>query len=140
MMVDREIFSRRLAALHGYLDKLRAFRATTENEFRCSPALHDLAERYLHLAVECALDLANHFIAEAELSTPDSNQDSFTQLERAGEIDATLAGRLRAWAGFRNILVHEYLQIDHGIAWVSIQRELGDLEARGDWAASKLDP
>jgi uncharacterized protein YutE (UPF0331/DUF86 family) len=47
------------------LEKLRAFRATTEREFRDSPAVHDLAERYLHLAMECVLDLGNHFIADA---------------------------------------------------------------------------
>lgn len=64
-MVDREIFSRRLAALRSYLEKLGAFKRTTEEEFLRSPALHDLAERYLHLAVECALDLGNYASAMA---------------------------------------------------------------------------
>jgi hypothetical protein len=41
-MVDREIFSRRLEALHGYLDKLRAFRDVDEAEFVREPALHHL--------------------------------------------------------------------------------------------------
>jgi len=50
-MVDREIFSRRLVALRAYLDKPRAFRDTAEDEFGRTPALHDLAERYLPLAV-----------------------------------------------------------------------------------------
>jgi uncharacterized protein YutE (UPF0331/DUF86 family) len=120
------------------LAKLRAFRDTTEEEFLRSPALHDLAERYLHLAVECALDLANHFIAEAALPTPETNQDSFSCLENAGEIEASLAARLRSWAGFRNVLVHEYLQIDHGIAWTAIHEELEVLEAFARWAVSKL--
>jgi uncharacterized protein YutE (UPF0331/DUF86 family) len=137
-MVDREIFSRRLVALQGYLAKLRAFRDTTEDEFVRTAALHDLAERYLHLAVECALDLANHYIAESDLPTPETNQDSFSCLENAGEIDAALAARLRSWAGFRNVLVHEYIDIDHGIAWTAIQEELGDLDAFVRWAAGKL--
>ena len=138
-MVDREIFSRRLAGLHGYLEKLRAFQHTSEQEFRSSPALHDLAERYLHLAVECVLDLGNHTIAEKRLPTPDTNQDTFTRLEEAGEIPGELAARLRAWAGFRNILVHQYLDIDHGIAWRAIQKDLGDLEAFARWATTRLD-
>jgi uncharacterized protein YutE (UPF0331/DUF86 family) len=138
-MVDREIFSRRLAGLRGYLEKLRAFQPTSEGEFRGSPAIHDLAERYLHLAMECVLDLGNHFIAENGLSTPDSNQDTFTRLEQAGAIPSALAARLRSWAGFRNILVHQYLDIDHGIAWHAIQKELGDLEAFARWATAQLD-
>jgi uncharacterized protein YutE (UPF0331/DUF86 family) len=137
-MVDREIFSRRLVALRGYLDKLRAFRGTAEDEFGRTPALHDLAERYLHLAVECTLDLANHFIADQTLRTPETNQDTFSRLEDAGELSSELAARLRSWAGFRNILVHEYLEIDHGIAWHAIQDELADLDEFARWAAGKL--
>jgi uncharacterized protein YutE (UPF0331/DUF86 family) len=88
---DREIFSRRLDALAGYLTKRRAFRDVTGDEFVQQAALHDLAERYLHLAVEACLDLANHWIAEKSLPTPDGDRDTFTTLERAGEIDADLA-------------------------------------------------
>jgi uncharacterized protein YutE (UPF0331/DUF86 family) len=138
-MVDREIFSRRLAALRGYLEKLRAFQPTSEQEFLASPALHDLAERYLHLAMECVLDLGNHFIAEEGLPTPETNQDTFTRLEQAGSIPSDLAARLRSWAGFRNILVRQYLDIDHGIAWHAIQKDLGDLEAFARWAIAQLD-
>jgi uncharacterized protein YutE (UPF0331/DUF86 family) len=138
-MVDREIFSRRLVALRGYLEKIRAFQQTSEQEFRGSPAIHDLAERYLHLAMECVLDLGNHFLADKGLPTPDSNQDTFTRLEQAGAIPTELGARLRSWAGFRNILVHQYLDIDHGIAWHAIQKELGDLETFADWASMQLE-
>ena len=69
-MVDREIFSRRLEALVGYLEKLRAFLDAEEAEFVREAALHDLAERYLHLAVEASLDLGNHWIADRGLPRP----------------------------------------------------------------------
>jgi uncharacterized protein YutE (UPF0331/DUF86 family) len=137
-MVDPEIFSRRLESLHGYLQKLRAFRSAQEAEFVREPALHDLAERYLHLAVEACLDVANHWIAEKALPTPDSNRDTFSVLENAGELAPALAERLRGWAGFRNVLVHEYLAIDHGIAYRAIRDELADLESFAAWAATKL--
>ncbi len=139
-MVDQTIFSRRLEALHGYLQKLRAFLETDETEFVREPALHDLAERYLHLAVEACLDLGNHWISDQALPTPDANRDTFTVLEKAGEIPPDLADKLRGWAGFRNVLVHEYLQIDHGLAYRAIQDELEDLEALAAWAADKLGP
>jgi uncharacterized protein YutE (UPF0331/DUF86 family) len=137
-MVDREIFSRRLEALHGYLRRLKAFREAELEEFLREAALHHLAERYLHLAVEAALDLANHWIADQALPTPDTIRDSFTGLEEAGELAPALADRLRGWAGFRNLLVHEYLEIDHGIAYRAIRDELGELEALSRWAAAKL--
>jgi uncharacterized protein YutE (UPF0331/DUF86 family) len=137
-MVDREIFSRRLEALRGYLRKLHAFAEAGEAEFVGEPALHDLAERYLHLAVEACLDLGNHWISDRSLPTPDTNRDTFTVLEKAGELAPDLAERLRGWAGFRNVLVHEYLQIDHAIAYRAIREELGDLERLASWAADRL--
>jgi uncharacterized protein YutE (UPF0331/DUF86 family) len=139
-MVDREIFSRRLVALRGYLGKLKAFLDAPEEEFVREPALHDLAERYLHLAVEACLDLANHWIGDRGLPVPDANRDTFTILEKAGELPAELAERLRGWAGFRNVLVHEYLEIDHSISYRAIRDELGDLESFASWAAEKLPP
>ena len=139
-MVDREIFSRRLEALRGYLRKLKAFLEADEEEFVREPALHDLAERYLHMAVDACLDLANHWIADKALPTPDANRDTFTILERAGELSAEMADKLRGWAGFRNILVHEYLEIDHCIAYRTIRHELVDLESFASWAAEKLPP
>jgi uncharacterized protein YutE (UPF0331/DUF86 family) len=137
-MVDREIFSRRLEALHGHLERLRAFREVPEADFVPEPSQHHLAERYLHLAVEACLDLANHWIADQALPTPDANRDSFTTLETAGELPADLASRLRGWAGFRDILVHEYLAIDHAIAYRTIRDELEDLRRLASWAATRL--
>ena len=137
-MVDTEIFSRRLDALDSYLDRLRSLGEAEEPEYLAEPGIHDLAARYLHLAAEAAIDLANHWIADRGLRTPDSNRDSFTVLEEAGEIDAALAERLRGWAGFRNVLVHDYVNIDHRIAYAAIRDELDELAEFRGWALGKI--
>ena len=139
-MVDVEIFSRRLDALDVYLDRLRRLGEASEAEYLAEPGIHDLAARYLHLAVEAAIDLANHWIADRGLRTPDSNRDSFTVLEETGEIPVVLAERMRGWAGFRNVLVHEYVGIDHRIAYAAIRDELGDLAEFRTWALGKVRP
>ena len=105
-----------------------------------SPGFTISPPRYLHLAVEAAIDLANHWIADQGLRTPDSNWDSFTVLEEAGEIEATLAERMRGWAEFRNVLVHDYIGIDHRIAYAAIPDELDDLAELRIWALGKIDP
>ena len=139
-MVDVEIFSRRLDALAGYLERLQRLGEASEREYLAEPGIYDLAARYLHLAVEAAIDLANHWIADRALRTPDSNRDSFTVLEEAGEIETALDERMRGWAGFRNVLVHEYIGIDHRIAHAAIRNELGDLADFRDWALGKVRP
>ena len=137
-MVDQEIFSRRLDALDVYLERAKRLGKVSTAEFTSTPGIHDLAERYLHLATEAALDLANHWIADQALRTPESNRDTFSVLEESGELDANLAERLRGWAGFRNVLVHQYATIDHAIAYRAIHEDLDDLLALRAWAVGKL--
>ena len=135
-----ESFSRRLDALESYLGRLRSLGDAAEPDYLAEPGIHDLAARYLHLAVEAAIDLANHRIADQGLRTPDSNRDSFSVLEEAGEIEAALAERMRGWAGFRNVLVHDYIGIDHRIAYAVIRDELDELAEFRIWALGKIDP
>lgn len=109
-----------------------------EAEFTATPGIHDLAERYLQLVVEAAIVLTNHWIAEEGLRTPDTNRDTFAVIEEAGEIDATLAERLRGWAGLRDMLVHQYATIDHRLAYRAIRDDLGDLVAFRQWILDKV--
>lgn len=103
---DQRELSSRLSTLESYLAELRSFRSYPREQFVKEPALHHLAERYLHLACEAVLDAYEEEI-----------------------IDRDLSRRLQRWMGFRNVLVHLYLEIDHGRVYDAIQEDLGDLEA-----------
>ncbi len=127
-MVDRDALSARLNALENYLTELRSFSARRREEFVQEPALHHLAERYLHLACETILDIAHHVIADQGYRHPASYREAIDILEEEGQIEGDLAGRLRSWIGFRNVLVHMYLEVDHGRSFDAIQQDLGDLE------------
>jgi uncharacterized protein YutE (UPF0331/DUF86 family) len=120
------------------LGKLEPFKNLTLDEFVAQPAIHDLAERYLHLMMECVLDLGNHYLADQELGIAETNRDIFLLLQQAGELDKDMAEKLMRWAGFRNILAHEYLAFNHAISWKAIQSDLPVVVRFFDWAASKI--
>jgi uncharacterized protein YutE (UPF0331/DUF86 family) len=88
--------------------------------------------------VESALDTANHLIADRGYEAPDTYRDAFAILGRHGDLSAHLATRLEGWASLRNVLVHAYLDIDHGITWDAIANELGDLRELAAKAATWL--
>jgi uncharacterized protein YutE (UPF0331/DUF86 family) len=114
--------------LDSYLTELRTFRSRSEEEYVREPALHVLAERYLHLACEAVGDMAHHVIADQGYRQPASYKDAIAVLREEDLIDDDLARRLADWMGFRQVLVHLYLDIDHRRTWAAIREDLGDLE------------
>lgn len=128
-MVDRHVVASRLSVLEGYRARLEAFREMSREDFVADEDSHLLAERLLHLSCECVLDIAQHVISDLGLRQPDDYKDAMEVLCEEGLLEEELAAQLKDWMGFRNILVHLYLTIDHGRCWQAIQDDLGQLDA-----------
>jgi uncharacterized protein YutE (UPF0331/DUF86 family) len=114
--------------LESYLAELSPFRAESRDRYIAEPALHHLAERLLHLACECVLDIAQHVIADRGYRQPSNYKDAIEVLHQEGLLASDLSVRLQRWMGLRNVLVHFYIDIDHGRTFDAIADDLGDLE------------
>ncbi|WP_299090226.1 DUF86 domain-containing protein [uncultured Metabacillus sp.] len=66
----------------------------------------------LQRACEASIDLAMHIIAEKKLGLPQSSREAFVLLESAGILSSSLAQKMKAMVGFRNIAVHDYQEIN----------------------------
>ena len=87
--------------------------------YRADPALADLMHidaltLNVERACQAAIDLAIHVVAAKHLGMPQSQADAFRLLADAGEIDRSLSERMIGMCGFRNVLIHQYqdLEID----------------------------
>jgi uncharacterized protein YutE (UPF0331/DUF86 family) len=93
----------------GHLLTLRELsQAEVEGDFRNGWAL----ERGLQLGAEALFDVGNHVLSAAFGTAATDYEDILRQLGHRGVIDSALAARLRGLGGFRNILVHAYLDLD----------------------------
>lgn len=79
-------------------------------------------------AIEACIDAAQHVVADQGLGVPASNADVFRLLAGAGMLDPDLATSLAGAAGFRNVLVHDYVEVDDTLVVANLQR-LEDLRA-----------
>ena len=66
-------------------------------------------------ACQASIDLAMHIVAVNHLGMPQSSSDAFTLLCRSGMITEPLCRSLRGMAGFRNVAIHEYQELDLSI-------------------------
>lgn len=86
-------------------------------------------EHTLQLAIRSALDVASHIVSDERLGEPQTNRELFDLLSANGWIDAELARPLRDMAGFRDVLVHGYDDVDLAIVEEIVRHHLDDLLA-----------
>ena len=80
------------------------------------------------VAIEAAIDLANHLISKRALRAPEDYADVFKVLADASVIDKGFSIELAKMARFRNRLVHLYWEVDIAEVWKIIQTRLDDFE------------
>jgi uncharacterized protein YutE (UPF0331/DUF86 family) len=122
--------------LRAVLSRLRARRTelTRYAERDCDRYTSDpeavYASRYLLLtSIEDALSAANHVIASEGYRAPTDYADAFRSLREAGILDEKLAARLEAMARFRNLLIHQYAEVDDRRVHQFLRQDLDDLDA-----------
>jgi uncharacterized protein YutE (UPF0331/DUF86 family) len=87
----------------------------------------DAIAHHLERACEQTINLANHAIRKLKLGLPYQSQDSFRLLAEATIIPAELAYKLVKMVGFRNILLHQYVEVDLTVMQIFITHHLDDL-------------
>lgn len=110
--VDLGMIAGKLRLMRGLLDDLAAAGEVTAERLADDRMLRHAIERVLTQLVDLAVSVNSH-VASARLGrAPASYRESFALAAQAGVIDAELAARLAPAAGLRNILVHEYAEVD----------------------------
>lgn len=97
-------------------------------------------ERNLEVAAQCCIDIANRIISIEGAPKPTDYYESFIRLGEIGVLPIKFAQQFASIAGFRNILVHEYLAVDWNEVYIHLQN-LDDLytfaESIRQWLANR---
>ena len=125
--MERDRVVGRVDRLQGYLQELRNTVPASLEEYQ-SGVERRACERLLQLAIEAATDICGMLVAGLHLGLPEDENDIYGRLERAGVIRGETAQLLRRMRGFRNILVHEYVDIDDAIVFEAASERLEDLD------------
>lgn len=126
-MTDAELIAKKLAFIETCLRELKdlARPELIEGDLR--------EERFvahtLQLAIQAALDVASHIVSDERLGEPATNRQLFESLVTNGWVPWTLAQPLARMAGFRNVLVHGYEDVDKAVVRDVVEHRLDDLLA-----------
>lgn len=112
MVIRREIVEERLRYLDLVLEELSKYRDVGPDKLRDSLSLRWAVERGLIAAATLVFDVLDHILAARFGVYPETYEDILRLSFEKGIISPELFQNIRGLGGFRNILVHQYLQVD----------------------------
>ena len=128
-MVDSNVILKRIGRIRKCVAALEMIRRThTRQQFLKDEMVQAAAERNMQVAIQSVLDICNHIAADLKLDVPDEEKQAIQILAARKLIPQRLARTLTEMTGMRNVLVHEYLEVDHGRLYSTLTSDLKDFE------------
>ena len=118
----------RLKTLQEFVLDLKEFKGITQSELETNKSKAREVDRTLELASECVLDISRLIVSDQRLPVPEDSKGYILALGKAGILDLAFAKSFAPIAGFRNIFVHMYLDINYAEVADKINNRLGDFE------------
>lgn len=107
-MVDLAVLARKVAAIRDAVGRIREVLPATPDAFLADRTAREVVSLNLFVALQEAIGLATHWLADDGAMVPDTYGDVFSALAERGIIDVGLGERLRAAVGLRNLVAHQY--------------------------------
>ncbi len=137
-MTDPDLVAKKLAVIETSVRELRTL--ARPEEVSRDVKEQRFVEHTLQVAIQAALDVASHVVSDERLGEPRTNRELFTLLARQGLLSVELADRLGRMAGFRNVLVHGYQDVDLAVLRDILVNRLDDLLAFARVIRARLTP
>jgi uncharacterized protein YutE (UPF0331/DUF86 family) len=116
-MTSFNVIENKISSTRKYLSILARYEKLSKEEIENNIDIRGAVERYLYLAVQSTIDLAESMIAFNKLRKPTTMAESFHILHEVGIIPLDLLQRLVLMTGFRNAVAHAYEDLDYSIVF-----------------------
>jgi uncharacterized protein YutE (UPF0331/DUF86 family) len=127
-MVDQNIVHARIEKIRESAARLRQLAILDEQTFCADADSRTLAERHLQIAIQAAIDIAQHVAADMDLGLPQDYRDVFRILVTHRIIPEPLGKKLESMTGMRNVLVHDYLRVDPHRIYAALKDDIQDFD------------
>ena len=108
---DRERLIKLLDYLESEVDDYPMFSNLTWEIYQKDKVTRRNVERWIESIVMSSIDIAKILLASEDKPIPDSYKEILYHMGLIGDFNEEFGKKLSKWAGLRNIVVHEYLDI-----------------------------
>ncbi len=128
-MSSIKVIENKISSVKKYLKILQRYKGYKKEEIEGNIDIRGAVERYLYLAVQATIDLAEAVIAYKDFRKPTAMSEAFDILNEERMISAKLTNELGKMVGFRNIITHDYEKLDYKIVYNVLQNGKKDIES-----------
>ena len=107
-----EVIEQHIQNMEEALTNLSKYKNISFEEFQRDLSLIWIVEKGLEILIQNLLNIGAHLLASEIQNDWEDYGEVILKLGKHGVIPQEFSGRIRGMAGLRNILIHEYLQID----------------------------
>lgn len=126
-MRDDDLIEKRLTYVVDAVERLRLH--ARPDRLPDDPVQLGFVEHTLQTAIQAMLDVASSVVSSLHLGEPRTNAELFDRLASAGWIPTGRVEVYRRIVGFRNILVHRYVEVDPAVVRSILDHHVDDLLA-----------
>lgn len=129
MTVRKDLIQRKISLIQDDLEALSKLEKYSIEEIVSDFVRQAALERILERIITRAIDINEHLIAElskADISSPKDYRETFLRLTDLKIYPAEFAQNIAKSVGTRNLLVHQYDEIDYGKIYHSVKDCLKD--------------
>jgi uncharacterized protein YutE (UPF0331/DUF86 family) len=127
-MIDTSLIVAKASKVQSHLGRVRDKRSVSLDEFLTDLDRQESILFNLQMAVQNCIDMAGHIISDQDLGVAGSTNEMFYMLQEGGYLTPKLTEKMVAAVGFRNLIVHEYGNIDLRKVYQIAHHDIEDLE------------
>lgn len=127
-MSSLKVIENKISAVRKYLRILQRYKNYSKDKIEDDIDIKGAVERYLYLAIQSTIDLAEAIIAYKDFRKPTTMTDAFYILNEERLIPQKLTKELVKMVGFRNIIAHDYEKLNYDIVFDVLKNKLKDID------------
>lgn len=119
----------KISTIRKHLAVLERYLPYSPKELEENTDIRGAVERYLYIATQATIDLSEAIISHKSFRKPSTMNEAFYILNEEGLLPTELTEKLVRMTGFRNVLAHDYMDVDFEIVYRVLHKDLDDIRS-----------
>lgn len=126
-MVDKNVITSRAEQIDEHLRRIDKYKNMTFAEFINDPVVQDVVEYNIFQITNHIIDISQHIVVDEDYGIPQTYYDAVQILFDREIISSRDKNVLRKMIGFRNIIGHDYIDIDKQVVYSILTEGIKDI-------------